>query len=272
MVALQECGKASIVVKGYKAFCHPDGEVAILVALRLGAFVAEIKPETEGQLWVKITGSAGKKDIYVCSAYMPQESVKKEDRESAFGALQEAALRHAAKGELLLMGDLNAKVGAPTDEVERRLIGRFGEKCPRTSNGCLVVDMMKQAGLYNLGGQNPLPPGAAGKFDFWYTRFDPSRKVAHAIDYILTTGGLTRQRPAQFEVDYTHIGSDHHILMTRIKCPRKLYQSKKREVKVCFQLEKFIQKSSKEIDVQAAQKERDLYESKLKAMFEDFNP
>jgi len=151
VVALQECGKAPVVVKGFKAFCHPMGEVAILVALRLVAFVAEVKSETAGQLWVRIAGSAGRKDIYVCSAYMLQESEKKETREIAFGALEEAALRLSTKGEVLLMGDLNARVGAPTNQLERSLIGRFGENGNRSDNGRLVFDMMKQVGLVNQG-------------------------------------------------------------------------------------------------------------------------
>jgi len=271
VVALQECGKGPLVVKGFKAFCHPKGDVAILVALRLVAFVAEVKSETAGQLWVRIAGSAGRKDIYVCSAYMLQESEKKEMRETAFGALEEAALRHATKGELLLMGDLNARVGAPTNGLERKLIGRFGENGCRSDNGRLVLDMMKQVGLVNQGGQRPLPSGAAGDVGFWYTRFDPQRKVAHAIDYILVTGGL-RLQWSRFKVDYTHLGSDHHILMTEVTCPREILKSKKREVKVCFRMEKFIQKSSRECDVQEAQIEREAYERELVAAFKDYDP
>ena len=271
VVALQECGKGPVVVKGFKAFCHPNGEVAILVALRLVAFVAEVKSETSGQLWVRIAGSAGRKDIYVCSAYMLQESEKKEARETAFGALQEAARRHATKGELLLMGDLNARIGAPTNGLEKNLIGQFGENGRRSDNGRLVLDMMKQVGLVNQGGQRPLPPGAAGDRDFWYTRFDPQRKVAHAIDYILITGGLKRQW-SRFKVDYTHLGSDHHILVTEVTCPREIQKNKKREVKVCFRMEKFIQKSSKKSDVQEAQIEREAYERELVAAFKDFDP
>jgi endonuclease/exonuclease/phosphatase family metal-dependent hydrolase len=271
VVALQECGKKTPVVKGYKAFCHPEGAVAILVAMRLVAFVAEVKSETKGQLWVRLTGSAGRKDIYVCSAYMLQESAKKEDREEAFGALKEAALRHGAKGELLLMGDLNARVGAPTSDLERKLIGRFGENGDRSDNGRLVLGMMKQVGLFNLGGQRSPPLGAAGDAKFWYTRFDPQRKVTHAIDYILITGGL-KLHWSSFKVDYTHLGSDHHILMTEVTCPREIQKSKKREVKVCFQLEKFIQKSSRKDDVKKAQLERDAYERELVVAFKDFDP
>jgi hypothetical protein len=119
-----------------------------------------------------------------------------------------------------------------SDEYTREQVDwEFGENGRRSDNGRLVLDMMKQIGLVNQGGQTPLPPGAAGDVGFWYTRFDPKRKVTHAIDYILITGGLRRQGSA-FKVDYTHLGSDHHL--TEVTCPREIQKRKKREVKVCF--------------------------------------
>jgi hypothetical protein len=60
--------------------------------------------------------------------------------------------------------------------------------------------------------------------------------------------------------------------MTEVTCPREIQKRKKREIKVCFRMEKFIQKSSKEIDVQAAQVERDAYERELVVAFKDFDP
>ena len=105
---------------------------------------------------------------------MLQESEKKEMREIAFGALEEAAMRHASKGELLLMGDLNTKLGGPTNTQERKLIGSFGENGRRSDNGRLVLDMMKQIGLVRRA--NTLPAGDVG---FWYIdKFDgPTRET-----------------------------------------------------------------------------------------------
>lgn len=87
VVGLQECGKKVEQVKGYKAFSNGGGDVAILVSLRLVAFTAEVKSPTAGQVWVRLSGSAGRRDVFVCSAHMPQESDKKEVREISFRSL-----------------------------------------------------------------------------------------------------------------------------------------------------------------------------------------
>ena len=128
--------------------------MAILVSLGLVAFTAEVKSPTAGQVWVRLSGSAGRRDVFVCSAHMPQESDKKEVREISFRSLQDDVVKHGKKGEVLVLADLNAKLGEPNPGVEAKVMGRFGEGGVRSGNGKLAVRLLCEAGLRNLGGQS----------------------------------------------------------------------------------------------------------------------
>jgi len=271
VVGLQECGKKVEQVKGYKAFSNGGGDVAILVSLRLVAFTAEVKSPTAGQVWVRLSGSAGRRDVFVCSAHMPQESDKKEVREISFRSLQDDVVKHGKKGEVLVLADLNAKLGEPNPGVEAKVMGRFGEGGVRSGNGKLAVRLLCEAGLRNLGGQSPPPEGTTEVANYWYTRYDKKSRTPHAIDYILVSRGLWHDNNG-YGVDYTDLGSDHHFLFATIECPRQPPRLKKASPKRCFRLEKFIQKSCREVDKEAARGERQAYEEALVKAFASYDP
>jgi exonuclease III len=250
-----------LACKGFKAYLQDrkfqsgtvHGGAGLLVANHLAAFTSKEPCTVKNQIWIRISGSKGNSDLLVCCAYMLQESESKEDREEAFEALHKAAKRYASKGcDVLILGDLNAKLGDPRDATETRLIGRHGEPGVRSGNGLLVVKIMTDVKLVNLGGQLPpkqdqTPVGA----EYWFTRRDTTGNL-HSIDYMLASEGAACCKQ-EFKVDYGKFDTDHHFAGAFVRSPRKSVRRRgRKKAKRRFKLEAMIPKSSKREQAHAA--------------------
>jgi hypothetical protein len=86
--------------------------VIFLVAAHLATAVMKESCAVPNQLWIRITGTGGKRDLFVCSAYMPQETALKAERETAFCALHASAKAFGDQGDVAVLGDLNAKLSS----------------------------------------------------------------------------------------------------------------------------------------------------------------
>ena len=171
IVALQEVRHVDqLKADGYRYYskvtADGNGGVGFLVALHLVPLVSRLKSQGDNQLWLKIRGTAGHKDLYICSAYMPQESAPVADRKSAWDQLQEDARSYKQRGEVLLSGDLNAKVGTSRNTAERKAVGPHASG-NFSGNGELMLKLMCALGLANLSGHSR--PRERG----WGTRTDP---------------------------------------------------------------------------------------------------
>ena len=225
------------------------------------------QPADEDQLWIRLKGTAGSSDLFMCSAHMPQESASLESRKGAFNTLDASAARYSSLGEVAVLGDLNARPGAPRSEKERSLLGKHGEPTPRTGNGELMVQFMVKRGMVSLIGQTPPPFKATGGTGYWYTRYDKPRDVKHAIDHALVSANIAALHP-KFRVDYTHLESDHHALRISLPCPRRVKRMKcKKHRRTVFCLEKMIARSSQKDDVDAAESYRANYARRLRDHF-----
>ena len=130
IVALQEIRKADkLSVKNYRYYAKVNDEggggVGILVALHIDPLITRLKSEHKNQLWLKIRGTAGHKDLFFCSAYMPQETDTVVERTTAWDGLHESARMYNARGKVILAGDLNTKLGLPTAAKELRALGPY---------------------------------------------------------------------------------------------------------------------------------------------------
>ena len=218
-------------VKGYKMFSFPNedgqGGVAVLVSLDLCQYCKKLKASAPNQGWVRIKGSAGTSDIFICSAYMPQESDTAHARSQAWDQLGISCAKYRALGNTVVLGDLNAQVGEASTARESRRIGPFmrGE---RTPNGQLLADFLREHDMVSTAG-HCRPPNRPG---FWYTRYDVPRDKYTQIDYILVDGRQHSLHRSQFCVDYTDLGSDHHLLSAYYYWPRRTHsRSRNRKVK-----------------------------------------
>ena len=277
IVAIQEAGLRagnSITFKGYRTIVHPNGNIILLIANRLVPFLVEEKrgkDDADNQLWATLTGEAGQKHLHVCSAYMLQETAPLDVRERAFSALGDGIGKHLKTGEVMLLGDLNAKIGRPKSKEETHLFGKHGQPVERSGNGELLAQSLVQHKMLSLGGQRPPPDLDADGCGFWYTRYDVPQKAHHAIDYVAVSQGVAAHHP-KFQVDYTELNSDHHLLCAEVTLPRRTTRRRGRnKPRRAFRLGKLIQKSSKPEAKEEAAAEEEAYEKALKQSFADFD-
>ena len=135
IVALSETGldtNQRINVKGYtlhrgvlsaRGNARKPRGVAFLVANYLATSVTKLEPTFTDQLWIRVNGSRGEKNMYMCSAYMPQPGVAKTQREEAYSALDHSTSLYLEKGAVALLGDFNARIGTGTSDEMSRIIG-----------------------------------------------------------------------------------------------------------------------------------------------------
>ena len=127
------------------SFPNEDGQggVAVLVTFDLFQYCKKLEASAPNQGWVRIAGSAGTSDIFVCSAYLPQESATVRTRTQAWEQLGTSCAQYQALGSTVILGDLNAQVGEASTAGESRRIGPF-TRGERTPNGQLLVDFLRE--------------------------------------------------------------------------------------------------------------------------------
>jgi exonuclease III len=280
VLAIQESRlgpSTKLSAKGYKvirqeAKLEDTGHgVLILVVNHLAVAVTRERSTVSNQLWIRISGMGAKKDMFLCSAYMPQENDSAEAT-VAFAALLESAKGYAGRGKVVVMGDLNAKLRAATNAQELRVLGGHCEPGKRSRNGNLLLQVMKAAGLVSLSGQFRPPDSvpAAAEAGFWWTRKDPRTSQMHTIDYVLVSAGLT-SAGTNFWVDYTDLNSDHHLIGADIDSPRVVVRQRgRKKPRRRFKMDTMIQRSSSEVDVKAAEASREQYQTCLGESFTGF--
>ena len=119
IAALQEYGGKKVDARGYKQFHHKNGDTCFFVAYHLVPYVVALPVRKDGYLWIKITASGRHRPLYICSAYMPQESDSVDQRTSRWKVLEDEFVTYSGSGEVAIMGDLNARSGSPMTAEER---------------------------------------------------------------------------------------------------------------------------------------------------------
>ena len=199
-----------------------NGGVGFLVALHLAPYVSVLKSSFKNQLWIRVAASrSSDSDLFIGSAYMPQEGAPLEVAEEAWAALTESWLYYSTKGAVMALGDFNAKCGKPTNDTERPLLGPYLPACDRSRNGTLLAKLVAQVEAVVLNGHSRLRSGEP-----WHTfsRFNSATGAESnsMLDYILVSPHLRISgKCAEFGVDCTDLDSDHYLTWGRVRCPRK---------------------------------------------------
>jgi exonuclease III len=194
VLALQETRlnpKTKLLAQGYKVF-RPEADredeqhgVLLLVANHLAVGATVEKTAATNQLWVRISGVQGRRNMYICSAYMPQESAPARERKAAFNALKSSAAGYACKGDVIILGDLNAKTSSAITADEKFRLGPHGAPGRRSGNGKLLMEVLVSADLVNLIGHCAPREG-----EHWWSRRDTRTSARSLIDYVLVSKGL----------------------------------------------------------------------------------
>ena len=199
----------------------PWGGVAVYARSGLGISLALDLPEF-GQAWVRVHAKTGVAMMHACVCYLPPVAssyFKEEDgvlsAEMHYQKLREMVTKFRAAGEVLIMGDLNARTGskddrcdqsffrewealeaagisAPGDLVQEgvwssRVGGRASCDKGRTNgHGGFLLDLCRDQGLLVLNGRLP------GDVEGAYTYYQHGNPEGHSsvIDYFVASPGL----------------------------------------------------------------------------------
>ena len=154
---------------------------------------------------MKLHSERGREALYIGCVYMPTDSTSSVSvMESCYERLKEDVLSFREKGNVVLFGDFNARVGrsAQIDDV----VGMFGENmCNASGNRLLSFFNEVEQLLMICNGRRLV-------FEPEWTRIRPSLKQKSIMDYNITDAQLL-QVSGNVHVDGTDIGSSDHFLV-----------------------------------------------------------
>ena len=198
----------------------------------------------EESMWIKVKGERGRKTLFLGCVYMPTDSENVFVIESSYSALKEDVLRMKERGQVVLLGDFNARVGKSSELDD--VIGMFGErKC--NASGNRLISFLNEVELVVCNGREfTVEPQR--------TRARPSLKQKSIIDYIVTNSNLL-QVSGSVQVDTVDIGkSDHFLVWMELGRTVKTTKQQKRVIKKwCierFQDEEVRQKYQEALNVE----------------------
>ena len=151
---------------------------------------------------MKVRGERGRSALYIGCVYMPTDSTSVAVVESCYGRLKEDVLSFREKGQVVLLGDFNARVGRSVEVDD--VIGMFGEDTCNAS-GNRLISFLNEVELVVCNGRKLVVEPE-------WTRVRPSLKQKSIIDYVITDTQLMTVS-GDVHVDTTDIGCSDHFLV-----------------------------------------------------------
>ena len=253
-------------IQGYQLHLghqRDSGGVALLVASHIAASVSVLAETSEDQLWIRVAGSRGEKDLYICVAYLPQSNAPAGPQ--AFEDLTTQIRKYKKLGSTVVLGDFNAWLGQARNAEERDNMGPFGDRShKRNRNGKLLTTLLETCEMKSLNGFSQ-PTDEDVTENFWFTRYDPVNQSRTMIDYILVDSGV---QVDEFGVDYTDLGSDHHLVWSVLRSTRLAWRRRGRRRRKRYRSEKFLS-GPNQTDTEASLCKSE-FQEQLTSLFEDF--
>lgn len=193
---------------GLDKFTRPTHHLGIgcLVKKELNGLVNVVHTDPSHEfMWLKLAGRGSTQDTFVCVAYCLTQKHSVEKRRDMYASLLETCSRYQSKGEVLLVGDFNARLGSIT-----------GDKDTITSNGKLLQSFLHSAFADGESGAYLSLLNTAFDCKGLPTRCENGR--TSIIDYLITAPE-SLHRVLDVEVQChdqfdgaNALGSDHHLL------------------------------------------------------------
>ena len=149
------------------------------------------------------------REIKLLIAYGPNEDATKEDKDNFESNLQIAAENLKPKQEIMVLGDLNARVGNNV-ETSCGVVGREGE-ATTSPNGERLIDFCLEN---NMKIANTFFPH---KDIHKYTRVNSEKKEKSILDYIIVSSSLFYSTMDVRVSRGAEIYSDHHLVIAKIR-------------------------------------------------------
>ena len=196
---------------------HHSRGVAIITTKQVHKCLLEWKPVSERLITARYDSAFAKLTVIVC--YAPTEDALEEDKDTFYDQLQELVDETPSHDVLLIMGDLNAKVGS-NNKGKETIMGKHGLG-DINDNGERLTSFCQENRLV-IGGTI-----FQHKNIHKQTWTSPDGKTKNQIDHIIIN---SRWRSSLQDVAAKRgadVGSDHSLVMAKIRL--KLRKSKKRD-------------------------------------------
>ena len=155
----------------------------------------------------------------VIQVYAPTNDADEDDKESFYDQLQKVVDKTPRHDILLLLGDMNAKIGSKL-EGEDGIVGSYGLKCVRNENGEKFVSF---CGLNNLAIATTMFPHKDIHLHTWTS---PNHEHKNQIDHVAINGKFKRSVNDVRVMRGADVGSDHNLLITKLKLKLHKVQGK----------------------------------------------
>ena len=204
----------TLLYSGRKDNEHQAG-MAILMRGEVLKSMIEWKPITERIITARFYSRFAKLTTIVC--YAPTEDAEEDEKDHFYQQLQQIIRQVPRHDMLLLMGDLNTKIGS-SNKSRERIMSVHG------------IGVMNNNGemLANLFYENDLIIGGSifqHKTIHKYTWTSPDGNSKNQIDHIVINRRWRKSVIGVRTIRGNRVGSDHQLLMSKIKL--KLMRNKK---------------------------------------------
>ena len=185
---------------------HHHQGVALILKKGLERYLLEWKPVNSRLMSIRLRGKHTNSTIIQC--YAPTNDCSDDDKDNFYNQLQ-AETESAPRHDLIIMGDLNAKVGSDNTDFES-VMGKHGVG-NRSDNGDRLVEYCAMNNLV-IGG-TLFPHRDIHKL----TWNSPNGRDKNQIDHLLINS-MWRRSLLDVKVRRgADVGSDHHLVTAHIK-------------------------------------------------------
>ena len=156
----------------------------------------------------------------VVQVYAPTNEADEETKDSFYDLLQRVTDEIPRHDMIMMMGDWNAKIGAP-QEGEGGVVGRHGLGDERSENGVRFVSFCAANSLAIVSTMFP------HKNIHKYTWTAPNGRVRNQIDHVAVNGKFKRSVRDTRSYRGADSGSDHNLVITTVRlCLRGIVKNK----------------------------------------------
>ncbi|XP_061176934.1 craniofacial development protein 2-like [Saccostrea echinata] len=211
-----------ILYSGRKDEQHSSG-VGLILSRKLGKCMLGWKPYSDRLLSARFHSKFAKLTVVVC--YSPTEDKDEEEKDSFYEELQRAIEETPVHDVLLILGDLNAKVGT-NNEGKESIMGKYG--CGViNNNGSRLVDFCQENKLV-IGGTI-----FQHKNIHKLTWTSPDGHTRNQIDHVLINKRWRGTLQDVRALRGADVGSDHTLVLVKLKLKlRKIKKGEQRSPQV----------------------------------------
>lgn len=209
--------------------------VALLIKNSLCPFIEKLPNNSSNILWCKLNQHSfgHSKDIYLATVYLPPLQCQTKTGEDVLSTLEQNILKYQEKGDIILLGDLNARTGVLNDFIENDFRDLnipddnyiTDTTWPKRNNSDTTVNKQGEAIIKLCIGHRLRILNGRTIGDFAGNLTGYQSNGASTVDYSIISNSL-RKNILAFSVNNLTPYSDHCLISLRLATPVIIPQGK----------------------------------------------